>query len=430
MSVLESVRRCLDASHSCYHAIAQAEKVLLEAGFSPLYEAEEWKLEEGKKYYVNRNGSSLIAFIVPSSSWKGVHIAASHSDSPTFKIKHNPVVNQSGELGIRVEKYGGMIISTWFDRPLSFAGRVIAEKDGNIRPILFDIDEDLAVIPNLCIHFSRDINDGHAYSPDSEIIPLFGSADDSFDWKSYLEGKADLKEGESIVDEDLFLYSRVPSSLVGKDKEYLCSARLDNLTSAFTSVLAISEASSLSSLPICAIFDNEEVGSFSYQGAGSDFLRVVLSRVMACLGREFEEEAANSFMLSVDNAHARHPNYPGTFERTCDVKLNGGIVLKYNAALHYTTDAISSSVVRLVAKKADVPVQTFSNRPDIRGGGTLGNISMTQLSIPTADIGLAQLAMHSSYETMGVKDIDAMHRFIREFFESSIRYEREGVEVK
>ena len=428
MSVLEEVRSNLDKSYSCYHAIDLAANCLKEAGFAELFEHEKLSLEKGKGYYVKRNGSSLIAFFVPQGEWNGVHIVASHSDSPTFKVKHNPNVNQSGELGVRVEKYGGMLMTTWFDRPLSFAGRVIVEHDGVLSPRLFAIEEDVAIIPNLCIHFNRDANEGHAINPDTEIVPLIGNYDEGFSWQRYLEEKAGLKEGEHIVDEDIFLYARTPSSLMGQKKDYLASPRLDNLTSVFTSVLALKEAKELSSLPVCVVFDNEEVGSASYQGADSDFLEVFLRRILKALGKEEEVELASSFMLSVDNAHARHPNYAGVFERSCDVKLNGGVVLKYNATLRYTTDALSSSLVRVIAKKSDVPIQTFSNRPDIRGGGTLGNISMAHLSIPTADIGLAQWAMHSSYETMGAKDIDYMHSFLVAFFESNIK--RDGDDVK
>ena len=422
MDVLGKVVERLNASRSAYHAIAEIENDLKNGGFAEIFEQSPFKLEKGKGYYLKRNGSSILAFKVPEGEFKGFRIAASHSDSPTFKLKHNPLSSSAGYMGLRVEPYGGLIMSTWFDRPLSIAGRIVVEKDGQIEPRLFEIDEDIAIIPNLCIHFARDINEGHKFDPNSETIPLLGLAKEGFSWEDYLAKKAGLSEGEAILDEDLFLCLREEAKIVGVNQEFLCSPRLDNLTSAFTSALALLEAKEESAMPIVAVFDNEEVGSASRQGAFGDMLERALSRICEALGKNKEEEFASSFMLSIDNAHARHPNYPGVFEQTSDVKLNGGVVLKYNASLRYTTDGFSAGVVRALAKKADVKIQTFSNRPDIRGGSTLGNIALSHISIPTADIGLAQLAMHSSYETMGANDIEAMERLVCAFFSSKISF--------
>ena len=430
MDVLAETMARLDGSHSAYHAISLIENDLKNAGFAEIFEQNPFQLEKGKGYYLKRNGSTILAFFVPSEEFKGFRIAASHSDSPSFKLKHNPLVFSAGYNELRVEPYGGMIMSTWFDRPLSVAGRVMVEKDGEIEERLFDIDEDLAVIPNQCIHFSRDINDGHKFDPNTELIPLLGAMGEKFSWESYLQRKANLGEGETIVDEDLFLYVREKARRVGLEGEFLLSPRLDNLTSAFTSTFALLQSSPKDGMPVMVVFDNEEVGSSSRQGAAGDLLKSTLDRICTSLGKNKEESYANSFLLSIDNAHARHPNYPGNFEPSCQVRLNEGVVLKYNASLRYTSDGYSASVVRTLAKKANVSIQTFSNRPDIRGGSTLGNIALSSLSISAADIGLAQLAMHSSVETMGAYDLLAMKELVREFYSSSILFMGDRVRIE
>ena len=418
MGINKTLMGYLDKSYSQYHAIALIKERLLEEGFEELEESSSFVLTPGKGYFVIRNDSSLIAF-VPEERAKGFRIAASHSDSPTFKIKNDPVVLSSGEACLRVEPYGGMIMSTWMDKPLSIAGRLMVKKGKQIRSELFYINEDVAIIPNLCIHFNRDVNEGHNYNPDVDMVPLIGKLPEGFCWKKYLKEKAGLGEGEEILDEDLFLTVREKSHLIGINKEYLCSPRLDNLTSAFLSLEGFLSSNKGNAIKVYACFDNEEVGSSSRQGAGSSFLQDILFRVSESMGLSYREAMASSFILSIDNAHARHPNYPSTFEKSADVSLNKGIVLKYNANQRYTTDAYSAAIVRDIAKKAKVNVQSFSNRPDIKGGSTLGAISLSQVSIPSADIGLAQLAMHSSFETMGSEDPEAMKKFTKAYFGAS-----------
>lgn len=430
MDALKRIMAHLNSSHSAYHAVREVENELKEAGFVEIFEESPFKLEKGKSYFLNRNGSALIAFKIPECDFHGFHIAASHSDSPTFKLKHNPCFNQNGYIGLRVEPYGGMIMSTWFDRPLSLAGRLLVEKEGKIRSHLFAIEEDVAIIPNLCIHFNRNINEGHAYNPDTEIIPIMGEFVDGFNFDSYIKEKAGLTDKDTVLDEDLFLYVREEARLMGANGDILGSQRLDNLTSVFASSSSLALANPNASIPLLCAFDNEEVGSGSRQGADGDFLERILTRICRVFDKNIEEEFAKSFMLSIDNAHARHPNYASTFERSSDVKLNKGVVLKYNATLRYTTDGYSAAVVRSLAKKANVDIQTFSNRPDIRGGGTLGNIALSHASIPTADIGLAQFAMHSCFETLGAKDIEQMERLIRHFFDCDIIISEGEIEIR
>lgn len=430
MDTVSKIRELLDSSYSAFHAIGNIKQMLLGEGFAELYENEPFALEKGKGYFLIRGGSAIIAFKVPSDKPVGFHIASSHSDSPTFKLKPSPAVNQGGILGLRVEPYGGMIMPSWFDRPLSIAGRLVVEKEGSIRPMLFALDEDFCIIPNLCIHFNRTINESHAYNPDTEIVPLAGEFEEGFDWNAFLKGKANLSEDENILDADLFLYARQKAVLLGKKKELLASPRLDNLTSAYLSILSLLSAEAKDFIPLVAVFDNEEVGSSSFSGADGDFLSLALKRIESALEMNEETVNANSFALSVDNAHARHPNYPATFEKTADVKLNGGVVLKYNASMRYTTDGLSAALVKALAKKGNVRVQLFSNRPDMRGGSTLGNLSLNHVGILTADIGLAQLAMHSSVETMGANDLDEMKNLLETFYSTSVEINGETIALR
>ena len=427
MPILKETRSLLDESVSSYHAIQLIKERLEKNNFVELDESKPFDLQKGGKYFYTRNASSIIAFSLPFGEANGFHIAASHSDSPTFKVKPNPIVTVGKETLLRVEPYGGMLMSTWLDRPLSIAGRIMVQNGNKIEQRLLYIDEDIAIIPNLCIHFNREANDGYKFNPDSDTIPLLGELGPDFSWNAYLKEKAKLKEEGEILDYDLFLTLRESSHLIGVNQQLLSSPRLDNLTSAYSSLLAFLDAKESCGIQVYVCFDNEEVGSNSRQGAASAFLLDALTRIARFYGKDKEELLASSFMLSIDNAHARHPNHPSTFEQSADVKLNGGIVLKYNANARYTSDAYSGSLVKALAAKAGVPVQLFSNRPDIRGGSTLGNISLGQVSIPSADIGLAQLAMHSSFETMGASDIDAMYRFVKEYFERDFTLNEKGI---
>ena len=423
---LESVQELFDfieQSPSCFHVIDNVKKELKNAGFEELCENKKWEIKEGGKYYVTRNLSSIIAFKVPSKDFKSFHIVASHSDSPTFKIKDNPEQSVKGKyVQLNTERYGGMIYSTWFDRPLSVAGRVLVKTDKGVQTRLVNIDRDLLVIPNLAIHMDRTANDGMKYNPQVNLLPLFGDAASKDTFNKLVAEACGVKE-EDILANDLFLYNRTKPVVWGGHNEYMSCAKLDDLECAFSSMKAFIKGGHKESVSVCAIFDNEEVGSGTKQGAHSTFMYDVLHRINMNLGRSEEDyytAVASSFMLSADNAHALHPNHPAVTDPTNQVYLNEGIVIKHNANQKYTTDAVSAALFQSMCKEQQVPVQNFVNRSDIAGGSTLGNISNSHVSLNTVDIGLPQLAMHSSYETAGVLDLDYMIAGMEAFYNSAV----------
>ena len=417
MNTNEAVLNLLKKSYSPFHAVKNIEEKLLEGGFIELDETKTYKLELGKSYFVKRNDSSIIAFRLPKKCEEiAFHIAAAHTDSPTFKVKPNPVLIKGGLMMLNVEPYGGMLHSTWLDRPLSIAGRVLVKNENGIASHLLAIDEELLQIPNLCIHMNREANKGFAYNPAKDLIPVFGQVEEGFDFNKYLLEKLGL-EGE-VLGHDLFLYNRDEPRYVGRKQEFLSSGRLDDLSSAYTALLGFLESENEKDVNVLVCFDNEEVGSLTKQGANSDFLKRNLERILIALGKKDEmgEIVARSFLLSIDNAHANHPNYPEISDATTKVALGGGIVIKYNANQKYTSDAVSASRVKDIAKEAGVPVQEYTNRSDLPGGSTLGNISNSELSLTSCDIGLPQLAMHSSNEFMAVADLEYMVRLVSAFY--------------
>lgn len=413
--------KAMGASHSSYHAVAFVEKALKDAGFQTLDERKPYRLEAGKSYYVKRNDSSLIAFRIPESKPMKFLVASAHSDSPTFRVKPNPDMEKKGLLALNVEGYGGMIMPSWLDRPLSIAGRVVVETEQGIESRLLDIDHDLCVIPNVAIHMNRDINSGYAYKQGVDTIPFFGNKGDVYsNFADWVKESLHDDSVKSVLSHDLYLYVRETPRLFGLEDEFLLSPRLDDLSSAFSVLDGFLSAKGENAIAVYSLFDNEEVGSLTRQGANSTFLRETLSRIAASL---FDEKdslsimAANGFHLSVDNAHANHPNHPELSDPTTDVRLGGGIVLKYNAAQHYTTDGYSAAVVKRICSLANLPYQEFTNRSDMRGGSTLGNISNSEISFASADIGIPQLAMHSAVETCAKSDVEAMAAFTRAYFE-------------
>ena len=326
------------------------------------------------------------------------------------------------------EKYGGMICAPWFDRPLSIAGRLVVSEGSRLVSKLVNVDRDLVMIPNLAIHMNRQVNDGYAYNAQKDMLPVFGSLEAKGTFMSLIAEAAGVKE-EDILGHDLFLYNRQPGTIWGADETFLSCGRLDDLQCAFSSVKAVIEGENSSSISVAAIFDNEEVGSGTKQGADSTFLKDVLERINDSLGRTREQylmAVASSFMISADNAHAVHPNHADVADLTNRPAINEGIVIKYNANQKYTTDAVSAAVFKALCKKVQVPVQTFTNRSDIAGGSTLGNISNAHVSLNTVDIGLPQFAMHSPYETAGVKDTCYLIKAATEFFNSCIVAEGNG----
>lgn len=407
-------------SPTAFHAVDTMRKTLADQGFQELSEKDYWKLTPGGRYMVTRNNSALIAFSIPEDAPRRFHIMASHSDSPTFKIKENPEITvEKAYVKLNVEKYGGMLMSPWFDRPLSVAGRVIVSEGGEIREKLIDIDRDLLMIPSLAIHMNREVNSGYSYNPQKDLLPLYGTAGTEETFSKTLAEAAGARE-EEILSHDLFLYSRTRGAVWGAEKEFISAGRLDDLQCAFASMEGLLSGEKKKSIAVHCVMDNEEVGSGTKQGAASTFLKDTLLRINSGLGRTYEEylmSLADSFMISADNAHALHPNYTDMADPVNRPLLNKGIVIKYNANQKYCTDAVSAARFKELCNRAEVPYQTFVNRSDMAGGSTLGNISNTQVPVNTVDIGLPQLAMHSPYETAGVKDTLSLVKAAELFFE-------------
>lgn len=419
---IETTEKLLDfieKSPTAFQAVDEMQKRLTENGFEVLSEKEYWKLIPGGKYLVTRNNSALIAFCIPEKESRVFHIMASHSDSPSFKIKENPEIKvDNSYVKLNVEKYGGMLMAPWFDRPLSVAGRVIIRRNGGLKEKLINIKRDLVMIPNLAIHMNREANNGVSYNPQKDLQPLFAVGNTDRTLLEIIAEQTGVKK-EDIISHDLFLYNRMPGTIWGADKEFVSSARLDDLQCAFASMEGLLRAQNHESIAVHCVMDNEEVGSGTKQGAASTFLKDTLLRINMGLGRTYEEylmTLAGSFMVSADNAHALHPNYTDKTDPTNYPVLNKGIVIKFNANQKYCTDAVSAAIFKALCTKAGVPYQTFVNRSDIAGGSTLGNISNTQVPMNTVDIGLPQLAMHSPYETAGVKDTEYLVRAAEELF--------------
>ena len=414
----------LQESVTPFHAAATAESWLRAAGYTRLEEADYWNPEPGKGYYTTRNGSSVVAWRVPDHAIGGWRIVASHSDSPTWKIKTD-IVENDGCRRLSVEGYGGMIMSTWLDRPLTVGGRVIVKTEDGIESRLVCIDRDLLVIPSLAIHFQRDINKGHTFNPQVDMQPLWGPAGSRT--LTDLVAEELGVDTADILDSDLQLVTRQAPTQIGPDGEFFMAPRIDDLECAATTLLGFLDAAAETDsacAPVWAMLDNEEVGSSSRMGAQSSYLRDVLDRIVDAIphsGQAMHRAMANSFMLSADNAHATHPNFPQKSDPCAPVRLGGGVVLKYNASQKYTTNAVSGAIFRAICEKADVPVQVFTNRADEAGGSTLGNLQSHTLPIPMADIGLAQLAMHSAVETASVADAEAMTKAVAAFYRVHLR---------
>lgn len=413
----------IEQSPTAFHAIEYMRKKLLDEGYIQLLEGTDWQLTPGKGYFVIRNGSAILAFRIPEGAPVGFQIMASHSDSPMFKIKAHPEMEtESHYVRLNVEKYGGMLCAPWFDRPLSVAGRLIVQTAEGIQQVLCDVSRDLVMIPNLAIHMNRQANDGVKLEAQKDLLPLYGDETAKGTFLPLVAESAGVKP-EDIVSSDLFVYNRMPGTVWGAHGEYMSIGRLDDLQCAFSSLEAFLAAGEGESIPVHCVFDNEEVGSGTQQGAASTFLLDTLTRICEALGlsaAQYRRMLASSMMVSADNAHAVHPNHP---EKACPTNrpyMNEGIVIKYSANQKYTTDAVSAALFMQICEKAGAKVQIFVNHSDVPGGSTLGNISGTQVALHTVDIGLAQLAMHSPYETAGVKDTDTLIAAGKVFFESSV----------
>ena len=412
---METLIEFLDRSPSRFHAADNLRRELAGAGYEPLFEGRPWTIVPGGKYYVIRGGASLIAFRVPERGARGFMISASHSDSPTFRIKENAeLAGPEGYLRLNVERYGGMLCAPWLDRPLTVAGRVLVRTGEGIETRLVYVDRDLLMIPNVAIHMNRTANDGIKY------VPLMGLGAEKGAFRAVVAESAGCA-AEDILGTDLFLCPRQKAIVWGMENEFVSSPRLDDLQCAWGCFRGFLAAEDSASAPVFALLDNEEVGSLTRQGADSTFLADVLERVCAALGMDRAAATANSFLVSADNAHAVHPNHPEYHDATHRPAMNGGVVVKHG--VRYATDGVSQAVFAALCQQAGAPVQYFSNRSDLPGGGTLGLISTAHVSVNTVDIGLAQLAMHSCYETAGAKDTDYLIQAMTAFYAASFREE-------
>lgn len=416
----EEMLAFLDASPTSFHAVNNMKKALLAEGFTELYENKKWNIAPGGRYFVTRNGSALAAFTVPADGVKGFRVMASHSDSPAFKVKENPEICAEGHyVQLNTERYGGMIYSAWMDRPLSVAGRIAVRTGSGICEKLINIDRDLLLIPNMSIHMNREINSGYKYNPQKDLLPLYGSISAKDSFMKLIAGSAGVQEAD-ILGHDLYLYSRQKGTVWGAGEEFVSSGRLDDLQCAFASLQGFLRGRKEKYAAIHCVFDNEEVGSGTRQGAASTFLKDTVTRICENLSMSREEylmAVADSFMVSADNAHAVHPAHADKADPVNRPHINEGIVIKYNGDQKYCTDAVSAARFKELCLRADAPFQTFTNRSDMAGGSTLGNISTTQLPFSAVDVGLAQLAMHSPYETGGVKDTLSLIKVAAELFE-------------
>ena len=413
---IEELKAFLDRSHSVYHAVAALICDLEAAGYTALEEGADWVLTPGGRYYLVRGGTALIAFRIPSKTPVGFMLSASHSDRPTFKLKEN------GELTgkytrLSTEKYGGMLIAPWLDRPLSVAGRVLVDTPEGVRTRLVDIDRDLLLIPTVAIHMNRSANENTGWNPAVDTLPLVGGEAAGGKLQQLLEAAA----GGKLLGHDLYLYVRQQACVWGIDETYISAAALDDLMCAWCCTRGFLEAPESEAIPVLCVFDSEEVGSCSAQGADSAMLASALIRIAEGVRLPPERLLRNSFVLSADNAHALHPNHPEYADPNNAPIMGKGVVVKFNANQRYTTDGLAAALLRKLSEKARVPLQTYYNRADLPGGSTLGAISLSHVSILSADIGLAQLAMHSCYETAAAADADHLVQLMTAFYGSALQ---------
>ena len=427
MDAIKGLMEFIDRAPTAFHATAEVAAMLEAAGYARLNEREPWRLAPGARCYVTRNRSSLVALRIPEAGFAPFQIVASHGDSPSFKLKPNARRSAQGLELLNVEKYGGMLMSTWLDRPLSVAGRLVVSGEKGLETRLVNVDRELALIPNLPIHFNRSANDGVALNAQADMLPVVGL--EGADVMAAVAESASVG-AEAIAGCDLFLYNRDPARRFGVNSEFIAAPRLDDLACAYASAAAFLAAKPSGHIDVLCLFDNEEVGSGSKQGAGSTLLIDVLRRASLALGagpQALEAALAGSFMVSADNAHAAHPNHPEKYDEQNRVRMNGGVVVKSNANQKYTSDGLSLAVFERLCAVAGVPTQRFANRSDIAGGSTLGNIVSASASMNAVDIGLAQLAMHSACETMGAEDVNHMVRALTAFHEAEIKVREDGL---
>ncbi len=412
----------IDGSPTPFHAVANMTILLREAGFKSLSESEEWTVKQGEKYFVTRNGSSIIAFVAGSEDLAetGIRMAGAHTDSPCLMVKPQPEMLNNKYFQLGVEVYGGALLNPWFDRDLSLAGRLVySDVSGQLKQKLINFDEAIAIIPSLAIHLDRAANNDRTINPQTDIPPILMQADKKADFRELLGGRF-LAEGEKVLDYELCFYDVQGAATVGLNKEFFAAARLDNLLSCFVATQALINAdTSCTSVLVCN--DHEEVGSVSSVGADGPFLASVVDRL--CNDLCSDAGASNkarvfdgSLLISCDNAHAVHPNFAAKHEVGHSPALNGGPVIKVNSNQRYATNGVTASLFRQLCAEVDVPVQSFVTRTDLGCGSTIGPVTAAKLGIPTLDVGIPQLAMHSCRELTGTLDPERLSRVLTAFF--------------
>lgn len=422
MENLNQIISLLKESKSQFHVVNNIRETLLSNGYKQIKEEDE--ITSIGNYFYIRGGSSIVIININSMDPCSKIIAA-HTDSPTFKLKQNPNVVDAKLNRLNVEPYGGAIYYPFFDRPLGVAGRAFFKKDNKVEQTLIDLDASF-IIPSLAIHMDRNVNSSFSPNPKSDLLPLYGMEEDT-DISTYINNK--YKDNGELLSYDLFLYNKVEPTLTGLNKEFLSSSRLDDLASVYSSLLGLISSKDKKGCNIAIYFDSEEVGSSTFNGADSDLLSFVFDKLSSFYKVSKVKLARNSFCISADNAHAIHPAHVDLTDRSNQVYLNRGVAIKYNANMAYTSDAYSSSFIKEMFSKAKLNYQEFSNRSDLRGGSTLGNISSTQISLHTVDIGIPQLAMHSCYETLGVNDLLDMVKLAATFYSSIFKLEEDGFQI-
>ncbi len=418
----------LENSPTAYHACENAKNLLISRGFCELFETQDWEIEAGGKYFIVRGGSSLIAFTVGSLDDFSYKIAAAHLDSPALKLKENPLKASGAYVTLNVEKYGGGIWYSFLDRPLKLAGRVLKREDDALKEENV-ISPFTLSIPSLAIHQNRGVNDGFSVNPQVDLLPLLSLENQELSTEILLEKVA----GENVISYDLFLVNADVPYPFGLNNEFFAAPRIDNLAGASALLEGICSEREKTGISVVALLDNEEVGSLSPQGADGDFLETTLKRISYALrfdDNEYYKALANSFLLSVDNAHAAHPNHPEKSDPTNKVALGSGVVVKSHAGKAYITDARGAAIIKSIFDDADVPYQSFFNRSDMPSGTTLGGLCQRHISIVGADIGIAQLAMHSACECFAKTDYANLVQGVSAYFCATIVQENGKIIIR
>lgn len=413
------LRGFLDSAVTPFHAVEALIEILGEAGFERLDESDEWSLSAGGKYFVTRNDSSMIAFVSGAENplESGMRMVGAHTDSPCLMVKPQPEIYANGYLQLGVEVYGGVLLNPWFDRDLSIAGRIVVESvEGVLSQKLIDFKRPVAVIPSLAIHLDRDANKNRSINAQTDIPPILMRADKDRNFKQLIE-KTFLLKGERVIDYELCLYDVQCAAELGFNNDFFTSARLDNLLSCYIAAQALIHADGRHNcLMVCS--DHEEVGSLSASGADGTFLESVVDRLLDS-PPPHSRILNRSLFISCDNAHALHPNFKALHDGQHQPVLNGGPVIKTNVKQRYATNSLTSALFRKLCSDADIPLQTFVSRSDLGCGSTIGPVTAARLGVPTLDVGIAQLAMHSCRETAGVEDPIRLAKALEYFFNLS-----------